>query len=565
MKILIWLHEGGSGDRSEINIRGPIEQLTWNRLSADDEGCTQEHCQTAMRGACPFYRARHAAEAAHLVVVNHALLFTDLAHDQRALPPYRSLILDEAHHLEEAATAALTRRLDETGILHHLADLGGPSQGLLGDIVRHLQGNITPRQQQQVVAFAQNISAAVTAMETHVRSLFKAFREFLISSSRSATSDYGVQFRVTPAHRAHPAFAPCQTAWLTLDEFFTVVTNALGKLRQGLASILRHPSSELEGMLDMIASIERFFADARSHAQNFILSPDPNTVYWISAGPAMNQMALHAAPLHIGTFLEQAAWSSKNAVVLTSATLRTHDSFDYIRSRLNAEHAESLEFGSPFNYRDSTLVLIPTDIPEPNETQGYQQAVETGLITFAQSLNGRLLALFTSYSHLRQTAQAITPRLALGNITVLDQSDGGSRQTLLDGFKKADKAVLLGTRSFWEGIDIPGEALSALAILRLPFAVPTDPIVAARTESYHDGFNEYTLPDAILRFRQGFGRLIRSRTDRGVVVIFDKRITSKSYGASFLEALPDCNIHQGPLRTLPDIARNWLDQQPQSS
>ena len=564
LKILIWLYEGGSGDRSEINIRGPIEQLTWNRLSADDEGCTLEHCQIAMHGACPFYQARRAAEAAHLVVVNHALLFTDLAHDQRALPPYRSLILDEAHHLEEAATAALTRRLDESSILHHLADLGGPSQGLLGDVIRHLQGNITPRQQQQIVAFAQNISAAVVAMETHVRSLFKALREFLISSSRSATSDYGLQLRLTPAHRAHTAFAPCQTAWLTLDEFFAVVANALGKLRQGVAKILRHPSSELEGMLDMIVSIERFLADARSHAQNFILSPDLNTVYWISAGPAMNQIALHAAPLHIGAFLEQAAWSSKNTVVLTSATLRTHDSFDYIRSRLNAEHAESLEFGSPFNYRDSTLVLIPTDIPEPNETQGYQQAVETGLITFAQSLNGRMLALFTSYSHLRQTAQAITPRLALGDITVLDQSDGGSRQTLLDGFKKADKAVLLGTRSFWEGIDIPGEALSALAILRLPFAVPTDPIVAARTESYHDGFNEYTLPDAILRFRQGFGRLIRSRTDRGVVVIFDKRITSKSYGASFLEALPDCAIHQGPLRTLPDIARNWLNQ-PQSS
>lgn len=560
IKILIWLHEGGSGDRSQINIRGPVEQLTWNRVSADDDGCALERCQAAMQGACPFYRARRAAESANLIVVNHALLFTDLAHRQRALPPFQALILDEAHHLEDAVTTALTVRLDEAGILHHLAELTSSGHGILDEIVRQAQGSITPRQQQQVQAFAQNIRAAVAAMEKHVRALFNALREFLASMNRSSSTEYGFQFRLTPAHRAHAAFAPCQTAWLTLNEFFTVVSDALSRLRQGLAHIIRQPAPELEGLLDILSSIERYLSEARTQANAFILSPDPNKIYWISAGQTMGQLTLNSAPLHVGSFVEQAAWSTMNTVVLTSATLRTHDSFDYIQMRLNADHAHTLAFGSPFNYQNSTLVLIPTDIPEPTETQKYQQAVEAGLIKLAQSLNGRVLALFTSYAHLRQTAQAITPRLSLGNITVFDQSDGSSRQTLLDGFKRTDKAVLLGTRSFWEGVDIPGDALSALVIVRLPFAVPTDPIFAARSESYSDGFKEYALPDAILRFRQGFGRLIRSHTDRGVAVILDKRIISKSYGSSFLEALPDCAVRQIPLQMLPGIAHDWLRQ-----
>jgi len=170
------------------------------------------------------------------------------------------------------------------------------------------------------------------------------------------------------------------------------------------------------------------------------------------------------------------------------------------------------------------------------------------------------LALFTSYAQLRQTAQAISPRLALGNITVYDQSDGSSRQALLEGFKSTEKAVLLGTRSFWEGVDIPGSSLSALVIVRLPFAVPTDPIFAARSETYANSFNDYAVPDAILRFRQGFGRLIRSRNDRGVVTIFDSRVLTKNYGAAFLEALPNCTTQYGPLQLLPEAAQNWLNR-----
>ncbi|MEL7675406.1 MAG: helicase C-terminal domain-containing protein, partial [Chloroflexota bacterium] len=210
-------------------------------------------------------------------------------------------------------------------------------------------------------------------------------------------------------------------------------------------------------------------------------------------------------------------------------------------------------------YERATLVYVPTDMPDPSQRDEYQRYVERGLIELAAATQGRLLALFTSYAQLRQTAQAIAPRLALGNITVFDQSDGTSRQTLVEGFKQAERAVLLGTRSFWEGVDIPGDDLSALVIVRLPFAVPSDPIFAARSEQYENSFMQYAVPDAILRFRQGFGRLIRTQSDRGVVALFDNRVITKRYGQAFLDSLPACTVRRGPLADLPRAAAAWID------
>ncbi|NJN36410.1 MAG: hypothetical protein HC794_04310 [Nitrospiraceae bacterium] len=215
---------------------------------------------------------------------------------------------------------------------------------------------------------------------------------------------------------------------------------------------------------------------------------------------------------------------------------------DFIQERLFADSVKTLSVGSPFDYKASTLIYIPEDIPEPNKT-GYQKAVEQGIIELAAALKGRMLVLFTSYSQLRETAVNVAPRLALGGITVYDQATGGSRETLLDSFKSSEKAVLLGTRSFWEGVDIPGEDLSALVIVRLPFAVPNEPIFAARADQYDDSFKQYAIPDAILRFRQGFGRLIRRADDRGQFVILSSAVPSR-----FLSAFPaDTPILRLPL------------------
>jgi DNA polymerase-3 subunit epsilon/ATP-dependent DNA helicase DinG len=257
--------------------------------------------------------------------------------------------------------------------------------------------------------------------------------------------------------------------------------------------------------------------------------------------------------------MEEFIWHSKDTVVVTSATLRTAGSFRFIRDRLYADDIQEEAVGSPFDYKQSTLVYIPEDIPAPNEN-GYQRHVEKGIIELAAELGGRVLALFTSYHQLRETAANISPRLALGNIEVYDQATGGSRETLLENFKSTEKAVLLGTRSFWEGVDIPGDDLVALVIVRLPFAVPSDPIFSARSSTYKDAFNEFAVPEAILRFRQGFGRLIRTRHDRGIVAVFDSRVINKNYGMKFLESLPDTSIKYGKLSELPRTATNWLNQ-----
>jgi DNA polymerase-3 subunit epsilon/ATP-dependent DNA helicase DinG len=302
-----------------------------------------------------------------------------------------------------------------------------------------------------------------------------------------------------------------------------------------------------------------YFEEVHQQLRAFVSEPDDNTIYWLQSGQDAEYLSINSAPLHVGPMVEKYIWQAKESVVVTSATLQANGSFEYLRGRLNAHEVVAEEVGSPFNYRESALVYVPNDIPDPNERNRFQQAVERSIIDLAAALNGRVMALFTSYAQLRQTAQAIIPRLALGNITVFDQSDGSSRQALLDGFRTAEKAVLLGTRSFWEGVDIPGEALSALVIVRLPFTVPTDPVFAARAETYADSFNQFTVPDAILRFRQGFGRLIRTRTDRGVVVVLDNRVLTKKYGAGFIEALPDCRTVYGALADLPGVAVKWLN------
>jgi DNA polymerase-3 subunit epsilon/ATP-dependent DNA helicase DinG len=562
-KVLVWLLESKSGDRSEINLRGAAEHITWLRLSAEDEGCTLEHCRAVMEGACPFYKARKAAEASHLLVVNHALLISDAASENRVLPDYRYLVIDEAHHLEEAVTNGLSFRLDEMTFRRRLEDLGDTRKGLLGDLLRSAGSHVPDKDLHRLGQFIQNISDATAAMKLHIAALFHSI---LTYSSEQKTGERSVehssQIRITRELRAQADFAQIQGAWQILKEFIEVISSSLRRLTTALARLEHYAIPNYDDLLSGLVAAARYLDEIRVQLTAFTTDPDDNVIYWISLGFNPGQVSIHAAPLHIGPLVERYLWNAKEAVILTSATLQTNGNFDFIRERLHAENVETIEVGSPFNYRDSTLIFIPTDMPEPNDRQRYQQAVERGLVELAAALDGRVLGLFTSYSQLRQTAQAITPRLALGNITVYDQTDGSSRQALLDGFKSTERAVLLGTRSFWEGVDIPGETLSALVIVRLPFAVPSEPVFAARSETYSNSFSEYAVPDAILRFRQGFGRLIRTQTDRGIVAIFDSRILSKSYGAQFLEALPDCTVQYGSLQEMAEAAQNWLSRGP---
>jgi DNA polymerase-3 subunit epsilon/ATP-dependent DNA helicase DinG len=217
--------------------------------------------------------------------------------------------------------------------------------------------------------------------------------------------------------------------------------------------------------------------------------------------------------------------------------------------------------GSPFDFQHSTLLCLPTDIPEPGQPY-YQKTVEQALIALCRAAEGRTLVLFTSYYQLRSTSRAITRPLADVGISVYQQGSGISRAQLLENFRTTPRSVLLGTRSFWEGVDVAGPALSVLVIARLPFSVPDDPVFAARAETFENPFAEYAIPETILRFRQGFGRLIRTKSDRGAVVVLDRRVLSKSYGPLFLNSLPECKEWRASLATLPGGLKRWLASQP---
>lgn len=559
-KVLTWLQYTTTGDRAEINLNGPVERQVWMRISAEDEGCTTENCLKRTGGACPFYRVRQAALGAHILIVNHALLLADVAMGNRVLPEYEYLIVDEAHHLEDATTNALSFHINYGEVERLIRALGGPNAGLLGWLLNATQSVLQPGDYAQLNLIVQRVTDLAFRFENLARQFFVSIENFL-HQQREGTpiGVYSHQERIVDAARAQPAWQEVEAAWDEAESTLNPMLELIGKLTQALAEIqelLDESDQELYGSL---ATHYRRLTEFSEQMNALVFKPSQDQIYWAEAQANGFQPSLHAAPLHIGALMERYIWNEKSAVILTSATLTTAGEFDYLRGRLNAAHADELALGSPFDYATAALLYLVNDIPEPGDRAGHQRAVETGLIRLCRATGGRALVLFTSYDQLKRTSSAIAPVLARDEILVYEQGEGASPHTLLETFRSADRAVLLGTRAFWEGVDIPGEALSVLVIVKLPFDVPSDPIVAARAETFEDPFNQYSLPEAILRFRQGFGRLIRTQYDRGVVAVFDKRILTKKYGRLFLDSLPTCTVQVGPLADLPHAARQWLN------
>jgi DNA polymerase-3 subunit epsilon/ATP-dependent DNA helicase DinG len=344
---------------------------------------------------------------------------------------------------------------------------------------------------------------------------------------------------------------------------------ALGKTFNGLDGLDKD-----DQLNDFRLGLVRFankLDEIKEHLESAVDNPDKSAVYWIStnSGDAartrqdskkyheIQSLAIHAAPLEVSQRLNQDLFSSKDTVVLTSATLASGRSFQFTATRLGIDADNEVLLDSPFDYMQSALLCLTDDIPLP-DTDGYQSAVEKALNSLLPETNGRTLVLFTSHLALRKTHSAIKPVLEARKIRVLGQGIDGSAEQVLMDFKSDPRAVLLGASSLWEGIDVVGEALSVLVIPRLPFSVPTDPVFSARSEGYADPFTDYALPQAVLRFKQGFGRLIRSRSDRGAVVLLDRRIHQRSYGQAFIEALPPCNISRNKLSDLPRVVSRWL-------
>jgi len=557
-KVMVWQLENQSGDRSQLNLTGPTEREAWSRISAEDDACTTETCIKRAGGTCPFHRAKSASQSAHVLVVNHALLLSDVATGSKVLPEYSHLIIDEGHHLESATTNALSFRLSQFDMDRMMKEVGGSNAGVLGRLLGETNETLRPADfglLQQRVSRATDKAFRIEQMN---REFFNVLAEFArLQREGQPQSNYAWQSRVLPATRTIPYWDEVEMAWDATGETLRNLLAELGDIYKAAAELYADGHDELEDVMGDISNVVRRLTEAEANITGMISKPVNGMVYWIEVQPNQNRLSLNAAPLSVGELVEKHLWHEKRSVVLTSATLTTHGEFQYIRNTLGADEADEMQLGSPYDYESAALLYIVSDIPEPNQ-QGYEQILNKTIINTAKATGGRMLVLFTSYAALKKTSQAITGPLARDEIYVYEQGDGASPNALLESFKATDRAVLLGTKSFWEGVDVPGDSLSVVFITKLPFDVPTDPLIAARSEIYEDSFNQYYLPEAILKFRQGFGRLIRTASDRGVVAILDKRVMTKQYGRLFLESLPPCTARQGPAGNLPKEAGKWL-------
>ncbi|HLY28537.1 MAG TPA: helicase C-terminal domain-containing protein [Aggregatilineales bacterium] len=560
-KVEVWRYQSPTGDSRELSLRGPAELNAWAKLTAADEECTLDRCESRMGGICPFYQAFRAARSASIVITDHSFLLTDSSQPAEAqlLPAFSRVIVDEVHSLEDMVTFRQEFHLDAARIARQIADLGTGRTGMLGDMVNSTRDVVPDAVQVKIRSFVKMVTSTTGNMQHHVDHLFESVRSFLEAVNELKGTDFIQQVRLTENLRNKAAFSQVKASWAVLSQFIEGIEEAITKLADQLRLLRdRYPIPYIDDLLDSAVAAARHLRTLYRQLDEIIVRPEENIVYWIELSADSEALSLHGGLLNVGTLFKRNILDNRQTVVMTGSALRAAGSFEFIRHRLQAEDINEIALPSRFDYEHSTLIYLPTDLADPNERNKYQQNVQQAIIELAAVTEGRLLALFTGYTQLRQVAQYIAPRLALGNIAVFDQSDGTSRQALLEGFKNANRAVLLGTRSLWDDLDLSASDLVSLVIVRLPFAVPSDPIYAARAETYDNSFNQYTMPDAILRFRQGFDRLTRARTDRAIVTILDKRMTSKEYGQMFLDSLPPCTVRRSPLAELGPAAKAWV-------
>ncbi|MBI2166428.1 MAG: DEAD/DEAH box helicase [Chloroflexi bacterium] len=549
-KVLVWLQDTAAGDRGELHISGREARL-WEGLS----GPSSQECQ-GPGGVCFVRAARERAEKADLVIVNHALLLTDLALEAGIIPEYKHLIVDEAHHLEDEATRAFGFRLSQADFEEHFEALAG-GRGLAQEAVSAYRGSRAGQDRQGATReAAQALTKAGAEARTRVELLFLLTSRFL-DEHREAPVGKDEALRISLSTRAQPGWSDLEVAWDESEAALDEAGRALGTLKGSLEGLEDMGLLNYESLVSELAYRADWNESLRQQARQFFLGAQKERVYWIGINRE-GSPSLNSAPLNVSGLLKGSLFKEKRSVILTSATLASAGSFAPLRARLGLEEAQELLVGSPFDYRRAVLLCIPQGV-KPPDTAGYQQALEEAIVQVAQRAGGRTLVLFTSHSSLGATLEAVRPRLAAQGIRALGQGVDGLPRQLMETYQQDPRAVLLATASFWEGVDLAGDlSLKALVVARLPFNVPTEPVFVARSELYQDPFNEYGVPLAVLRFRQGFGRLIRRKEDRGAVVIMDSRLLSRPYGKAFLDSLPSCTLVRPPLRELGQAVSQWL-------
>jgi ATP-dependent DNA helicase DinG len=504
--IALWAGRTEDGSRSDLDF-APSPGV-WEAVGSENDNCLGRKCPN--HSECFYFKARRRMASANILVVNHALYLSDLALRSAGagfLPEHDVAIFDEAHTLEHVASEHLGLRVTDRQVDYLLAKL------------------FHERTRKGLLVYHELVDAIrqVQTTRTVAEDFFAAVREY---KERHGTSN-GRLRRPMP------------------------LTNVLGaELRRLSAAIARGA----EGIDAEDQRIELTAAQGRCEGladalETWLDQTEEGAVHWIETEfGARSKVTLASAPLDVGPTLRAHLFQKVRTCVLTSATLcvgGTKGGFTFTKSRLGLTKSETVALGSPFDYPNQATVHIPRDLPDPSTANADFERASIGAIRhYLEKTHGKALVLFTSHRHLKQAAAELAPWLASRNIALYSQGDGTPRTKLVEAFREDTDSVLFGSESFWQGVDVPGETLSNVIIVRLPFRVPDHPLLEARLEAIQrrggNKFLEYQVPEAIIRLKQGFGRLIRSKADRGIVVLLDPRVLTKPYGRQFLDALPEC-------------------------
>jgi len=565
--LLDWAKTTKDGSKSDLNIEPRYD--VWEKIQSESDTSLKTKCP--FYNECFFYSARRKAAVADVLVANHHLLFSDLAvraargaSENAILPTYDRIVLDEAHNVEEVATSYFGTRVTSLGLLRMLGKLyrkkGSDEKGLLiylsgklGKVARRMPHEdflkVQEGLQELGVTEAEKLRVTLTA------TMDKIFETVAGADSQNAKFSEK-KLRLTP-------FIVDQTEW---QENVVQPTQSLVKEIHRFAARLNELMRKLEAIqmkiglsalsltIDLQAQLDRLDL-AANDIEHILLELDETHVRWVEVkiGYKGAQMVrLQSSPLDVAPILKETVYDKFKNILLTSATLTVEGRFDYLKKRLGLTAVASdkileRQLAAPFDYETQTLVAIPTDIPEPNSPSFVNEITEL-IFKSVQISQGRAFVLFTSYGLLYKLYNVLKPRIEALGFNVYKQGQE-NRHRLLERFRDDKSSVLFATDSFWEGVDVHGESLEMVIITKLPFRVPTEPIVEARVEAIErrggNAFLEYTVPQAAIKFKQGFGRLIRRKTDRGAVLILDKRVIQKKYGRGFLNSLPKCRTASG--------------------
>jgi DNA polymerase-3 subunit epsilon/ATP-dependent DNA helicase DinG len=564
IKVAIWLETTSSGDRAELTLTAS-EDRAFSTMSATTDNCLQTVCRSSFGNRCYFNRSRMEAQKAHIIIMNHALLFASLGEENTVLGSLDKLIVDEAHHLESVATSQFSFAVSGPRIERALAEYavlqGSSIVGHCGKAVEALSGagalQTKPANARKALEILRGAASAVERGKHWADLFFHAAARFV--EDQDDASNYAITRRILDSTRDQPNWQSLYETWESLDAVFADVLQSsrwlIGEL--GDAAGQSDALEKIEPALLDLSVWRRDLEEMQGRLRAVVSDPDPSFVYWFSGRRNASEASVFGAPLQVADLVAGELLARTSSAVLTSATLRSQGSFRLLKQQLGIDDATEVVLPSPFDYRASTLLYIARDVPDPRHAR-YLDAVAEAIFGLANALDGRTLALFTSHAAIRSVAPKLREQLEPIGISVLAQDIDGTANQLVERMKRSPNTVVLGVAAFWEGVDVPGDELSGLVVTRLPFDVPSDPLFAARSEQFEQPFQQYSLPRAALKFRQGFGRLIRSASDRGIVAVLDSRIFTKSYGSTFIRALPECTVRHGEVADLGPAATDWL-------